>query len=153
MAADDWPEVARILALGIAAGDATFEIAPPSWPAWDASHRTDLRLVALHDGQIAGWAAASPVSERCCYAGVIEESVYVDPSHQGRGIGYLLLGTLVTQAERSGIWTVQAGVFPENTASVRLHERCGFRVVGRRERLGQLRGVWRDVLLMEHRAR
>lgn len=149
--ADDWPEVAAIYAAGIATGNATFETAPPPWKEWDAVHRADLRYVAVLDNRVVGWVAASNVSDRCCYAGVIENSVYVHPDHQGQGIGRLLLTTLIETAEAAGIWTIQTGIFPENTASVALHHACGFRTVGRRERLGQLDGTWRDVLLLEHR--
>lgn len=147
----DWPQVADIYTAGIATGNATFEIAPPSWEEWDTTHRSDLRYVATLDDQIVGWAAASNVSDRCCYAGVIESSVYVHPDRQGHGIGRLLLTTLIDAAEAAGIWTIQTGIFPENTASVALHHACGFRTVGRHERLGQLNGTWRDVLLLEHR--
>ena len=146
----DWPEVAAIYEAGIRGGDATFETEVPSWEAWDAAHT--LRLVAEADGRVAGWAALSPVSERCCYAGVAEVSVYVAPEAQGRGVGRALLARLVDESEREGIWTLQAGIFPENEPSVALHERCGFRVVGTRERLGKLDGVWRDVLLLERRS-
>ena len=149
--AADWPQVADIYAAGIATGNATFETAPPSWEEWDATHRVDLRYVAIHDDQIVGWVAASNVSDRCCYAGVIENSVYVRPDHQGQGIGRLLLTALIDAAESAGIWTIQTGTFPENTASVALHHACGFRTVGRRERFGQLDGTWRDVLLLERR--
>ena len=151
MAADDWPEVARIYAAGIATGDATFETEPPTWERWDATHRADLRFVALHGDGIAGWAAASPVSDRCAYAGVVENSVYVDPARQGRGIGRVLLERLIDACDAGGVWTIQAGVFPENLASVALHRACGFREVGTRERIGQLGGVWRDVLMLERR--
>ena len=151
MAAGDWPAVAAIYAAGIAGGDATFETEAPGWSRWDATHRADLRFVAVEDGRVDGWAAASPVSDRCAYAGVVEDSVYVDPASRGRGIGRLLLERLLAAAEAAGVWTVQAGIFPENVASVALHTSCGFRVVGRRERLGQLGGVWRDVLLLERR--
>jgi len=148
----DWPQVADIYAAGIATGNATFETEPPDWTTWDASHRSDLRLVALDGGQVVGWAAASSVSDRCCYAGVVENSVYVHPAHQGHGVGRLLLTALIDAAEAAGVWTVQTGIFPENTASVALHHACGFRTVGRRERLGQLGGAWRDVLLLERRS-
>ena len=148
----DWPQVADIYAAGIATGNATFETEPPGWNTWDASHRSDLRLVALDGGQVVGWAAASDVSDRCCYAGVVENSVYVHPAHQGHGVGRLLLTALIDAAEAAGVWTVQTGIFPENTASVALHHACGFRTVGRRERLGQLGGAWRDVLLLERRS-
>lgn len=149
--AADWPQVADIYAAGIATGNSTFETAPPSWERWDTTHRSDLRYVATLDDHVVGWVAASNVSDRCCYAGVIENSVYVHPDQQGHGIGRLLLATLIEAAEAAGIWTIQTGIFPENTASVALHHACGFRTVGRRERLGQLNGTWRDVLLLEHR--
>lgn len=147
----DWPAIAAIYTAGIATGDATFDSAVPSWAEWEASHRHDLRFVAVIGESVVGWAAASSVSDRSCYAGVVEDSVYVASSHLGRGIGRLLLAHLVTAAEAVGVWTVQAGILPENVPSVRLHQACGFRVVGRRERLGSLNGVWRDVLLVEHR--
>lgn len=147
----DWPAVRSIYAAGIATGEATFETEVPEWDVWDATHSSDLRFVALDGNAVAGWVAASPVSGRCCYAGVIEDSVYVDPGRQGRGIGRLLLSRLVEAADSSGRWTIQAGVFPENRASIALHQSCGFRVVGRRERLGQLNGFWRDVFLLERR--
>jgi L-amino acid N-acyltransferase YncA len=148
----DWPAVAGIYAEGIATRNATFDLAVPSWEAWDASHLRDLRLVAEEDGRVLGWAALSPVSERCCYAGVAENSVYVAAEARGRGVGAALLRKLVERAEQAGIWTIQTGIFPENEASVALHRRCGFRVVGVRERLGELDGVWRDVLLLERRS-
>jgi phosphinothricin acetyltransferase len=147
----DWPQVAEIYAAGIAAANATFETAAPSWAAWDAGHRGDLRFVAAAGGHVAGWAGASDVSDRCCYAGVVEDSVYVRPGDRGQGVGRLLLTALLAAADAAGIWTVQAGVFPDNAASVALHRACGFRFVGRRERLGRIDGSWRDVLLMERR--
>ena len=152
MRPDDWPAVRRIYAEGIATGLATFETAAPDWPAWNASHLEACRLVATGDGGLAGWAALSPVSDRCVYAGVAEVSVYVGEASRGQGVGRVLLDALVAASERHGLWTLQAGIFPENMASVALHERCGFRVVGRRERLGRLGGAWRDVLLLERRS-
>ena len=149
---DDWPAVKAIFEQGIAGGDATFESEAPSWEDWDKTHLGGHRLVALEGGEIVGWAALSAVSERCCYAGVAEDSVYVADSAQGRGVGRALLERLVADAERAGLWTLQAGIFPENEASIELHKRCGFRVVGNRERLGQHHGVWRDVVLMERRS-
>jgi phosphinothricin acetyltransferase len=148
----DWPEVASILEAGIRAGNATFETEAPAWDEWDAAHYRQHRLVAVEGDGVVGWAALSPVSERCCYSGVAENSVYVAPEAQGRGVGRLLLERLVAGAEKDGIWTIQAGIFPENTASVQLHVRCGFRVVGVRERLGKLDGAWRDVVLLERRS-
>jgi L-amino acid N-acyltransferase YncA len=148
----DWPEVASIFEAGIETGNATFETEAPSWDAWDSSHLRSHRLVAVEEGRIVGWAALSPVSERCCYSGVAEDGIYMAPRAQGRGVGQMLLERLVGEAERAGIWTIQAGIFPENVASVRLHMRCGFRIVGVRERLGRMHGEWRDVLLLERRS-
>jgi L-amino acid N-acyltransferase YncA len=149
---EHWPEVAAIFEAGIRTGDATFETEAPSWEEWDRAHLEGQRLVAIADDRVVGWAVLSGVSERCCYAGVAECSVYVAPDAQGLGVGRALLEALIARAEDAGIWTVQAGIFPENTASLALHERCGFRVVGLRERLGQLHGVWRDVVLLERRS-
>jgi L-amino acid N-acyltransferase YncA len=149
---DDWPAVAAIYAEGIATRNATFETAVPSWEAWNASHQAEHRLVAEEGGRIVGWAALSPVSDRCCYAGVAENSVYVAAEARGRGVGRALLEQLISATEAAGLWTIETGIFPENKASVALHERCGFRVVGVRKRLGQLDGVWRDVLLLERRS-
>lgn len=152
MQPSDWDDVRRIYADGIASGNATFETEPPGWPEWDEGHLTECRLVAVLDEAIVGWAALSPVSDRCAYAGVAEVSVYVGSEARGRGVGGKLMETLVSSSEDQGIWTLQAGVFPENDASVRVHTRVGFRLVGRRERLGQMDGVWRDVLLLERRS-
>ena len=149
---EHWPEVARIYADGIATGNATFETAVPEWEAWDRSHLPAHRFVAVDDRRVVGWVAVSPVSDRCAYEGVVENSVYVDASAQGRGVGRRLLEALVESTEAAGIWTIQTGIFPENEASVAVHERVGFRVVGRRERLGRLQGTWRDVLLLERRS-
>jgi L-amino acid N-acyltransferase YncA len=147
----DWPEVAAIFEDGIATGDATFEVAPPSWEAWDAAH-PEIRVVAELDGRLAGWCAVSPASSRHCYRGVAEESVYVACWAQGRGVGRGLLEEVVARSEAAGIWTLQAGIFPENKPSLRLHLVCGFRLVGVRERIGELNGEWRDVLLLERRS-
>jgi L-amino acid N-acyltransferase YncA len=152
MRPDDWPVVRAIYQAGIDTGDATFETAVPDWPAWDAAHLADHRLVARLDDRIVGWTALAPVSDRCTYAGVAEDSIYVASEAQGRGVGRVLLAAVVVSAERGGIWTVQTGIFPENQASVRLHQACGFRVVGLRERLGRLHGRWRDVVLLERRS-
>ena len=150
---DHWPEVARIYADGIAAGNATFETAVPRWEQWDAVHLDEHRFVALDEEErVVGWVAVSPVSERCVYGGVVENSVYVAASVRGHGVGGLLLERLVTSTEAAGVWTIQTGIFPENEASVRVHERAGFEIVGRRKRLGKLNGVWRDVLLLERRS-
>jgi L-amino acid N-acyltransferase YncA len=152
MAPGDWPAVARIYGEGIATRNATFETDVPSWEAWGRSHLAEPRLVAEADGEVVGWAALSPVSSRRCYRGVAENSVYVAAAVCGRGVGLALLRRLVDEADAGGIWTIQAGIFPENEASVRLHERCGFRGIGIRERIAQLDGEWRDVLLMERRS-
>jgi L-amino acid N-acyltransferase YncA len=149
---EHWPEVSRIYADGIATGNATFETEVPSWERWDASHLREHRFVAVRDRQAVGWAAVSPVSDRCVYGGVVENSVYVDASARRQGVGRLLLEYLVASTEAAGIWTIQTGIFPENEASLRLHERAGFDVVGRRKRLGKLNGSWRDVLLLERRS-
>jgi L-amino acid N-acyltransferase YncA len=148
----DWSEVARIYAQGIATGNATFETAVPSWEDWDDSHLREHRRVAEEDGQVVGWIALGPVSSRPCYAGVAEISVYVAGSARGRGVGSELLAALVDSAEREGIWTLQTSVFPENEASLALLRRFGFRVVGTRERIGRLHGVWRDTVLVERRS-
>ncbi len=149
--------VLDIYAEGVATGHATFESGPPAWEAFDTGHLPAHRFVAVdEEGAVLGWAAASPVSGRCVYAGVIEDSVYVARTARGRGVGRELLARLLASARDAGVWTVQAGIFPENEPSVALHRAAGFRVVGTRERLGRmshgpLAGRWRDVLLLEHR--
>ena len=148
---DDWPAVREIYEKGIRGGDATFEIETPSWERWDAAH-PELRFVAEHDGSVVGWAALSPASPRPCYRGVGEVSVYVAGKARRAGIGRTLLAELVERSEQAGYWTLTAGVFPENEASIRLHRACGFREVGTRERLGESGGVWRDVLILERRS-
>ncbi len=148
----DWQEVARIYREGIETGNATFETEVPSWEEWDAAHLRDHRLVAVRDGAVVGWIALVPVSPRECYAGVAEVSAYVGEEARGEGAGSALLTTLIDSSERAGIWTLQTGVFPENDVSLRLLQRFGFRVVGTRERIGQLHGVWRDVVLIERRS-
>jgi len=152
MLSRDWPEVRAIYEQGIATGDATFQSTAPAWEEWDAALLRECRLVAIRADAVIGWAALSPVSSRCVYAGVAEVSVYVAARERGAGVGRQLLEGLIDGSERQGMWTLQAGIFPENTASVALHERCGFRVVGHRERLGQMNGRWRDVLLLERRS-
>ncbi len=148
----DWPAVRDIYAEGIATGLATFETEVPDWASWDRDHRPDCRLVAVESGVVAGWAALCFVSRRPAYAGVAEVSVYVRASHRGRRVGRALLRALVDASEEAGVWTLQGVIFPENEASLRLHESCGFRVVGRRERVGRLGNAWRDTLLMERRS-
>jgi len=148
----DWPEVARIYGEGISTGVATFEAEVPSWTTWDAGHFGHSRWVAVGTGGLLGWAALSPVSRRSCYAGVAEISVYVSAEARGQGVGRRMLQALVESAESAGIWTLQAGIFAENVASLRLHESCGFRFVGRRERIARLAGRWRDTMLFERRS-
>jgi phosphinothricin acetyltransferase len=149
--AEDWPAVEAIYAEGIATRNATFETETPTWAEFDAGRLRAHRLVAVDGDRIVGWAAFSPTSSRACYAGVVEHSVYVASEYRGRGIGRTLLEALVHSADTGGIWTIQTSVFPENEASVALHERVGFRVVGRRERIAQLDDVWRDTILLERR--
>lgn len=151
MELEDWPEVERIYRAGIETGLATFETAPPSWEAWDAVNLPDLRLVAVAD-RLVGWIAAKRVSSRHCYRGVIEHSVYVDPAHAGRGVGRRLLEELIERSEDLGFWTIQTAIFPENRASITLHRKLGFRMVGTQELLGESNGVWRDVVVMERRS-
>lgn len=152
MLAEDWPVVRAIYLEGIATGNATFAQSAPDWAEWDASHIGSCRLVATVEEAVAGWAALSVVSSRCVYAGVAEVSIYVAERARGKGVGVELLQALTAASEQAGFWTLQAGIFPENTASIRLHQRCGFRVVGTRERIGCMNGRWRDVVLMERRA-
>jgi len=154
MRAGDWEAVRAVYLEGIATGDATFEREAPSWESWDASHLKEPRLVARAGERVKGWAALSAVSRRSVYAGVAEVSVYVAAEARGEGVGRALLSALVEASERAGVWTLQAGIFPENAASLRLHLRCGFREVGRRERIGRaFDGRWRDTVLLERRSR
>jgi L-amino acid N-acyltransferase YncA len=152
MTPQDWPRVRAIYVEGIETHNATFETEPPSWAAFDADKLNRHRLVAEEGGEVVGWIAASPTSPRDCYAGVVEHSVYVAESARGRGVGLALLEAFIASAEAAGIWTIQSAMFPENEASVRLHERAGFRLVGRHERIAQLDGVWRDTVLLERRS-
>ncbi|SCL72233.1 phosphinothricin acetyltransferase [Micromonospora citrea] len=153
MRPDDAAQVLRIYQAGLDGGDASFETAAPAWAAFDAGRLPGHRFVAADGADaVLGWVAVSPVSARAVYAGVVEHSVYVDPAARGRGVARLLLDTLIASTEAAGIWTVQSGVFPENTASLALHERAGFRVVGVRERVGRHHGRWRDVVLLERRS-
>jgi L-amino acid N-acyltransferase YncA len=153
MSPTDWSAVRTIYEAGIATGHATFQPAAPAWEEWDRGHLQNCRLVAERADLIIGWAALSGVSSRCVYAGVAEVSIYVAAAARGGGIGRHLLETLVAESERAGIWTLQAGIFPENLPSLTVHQRCGFRLVGRREKLGQMDGRWRDVLMLERRSR
>ena len=145
-------QVLAIYQAGIDEGNATFEIEAPEWAAFDRSKLPEHRFVALEAEQVLGWIAASKVSDRSAYAGVVEHSVYVAPKARGRGVAGGLLETFIRSTESAGIWTIQSGIFPENTASLRLHERFGFRIIGRRERIGRHHGVWRDVVLLERRS-
>ncbi|HEU5277417.1 MAG TPA: GNAT family N-acetyltransferase [Gaiellaceae bacterium] len=150
---DDWAAVADIYWEGMRDGLATFETEVPAWEAWDAGHLPEHRLVAESIDEVVGWAALSPASSRRCYAGVAENSVYVARAARRCGVGRMLLEALIAGAEAAGIWTIQTSVFPENRASLALHERCGFRVVGKRERIGKRDGIWRDTIFLERRSR
>jgi phosphinothricin acetyltransferase len=152
MGREHWPEVLRIYLEGIATGNATFEVEAPSWEKWDGSHLPNCRLIAQEESKILGWAALSPVSSRRVYAGVVEVSAYVAEAARGKGIGKSLLSALIESSEDCGVWTLQAGIFPENTASITLHKSLGFREVGRRERIGKMGDAWRDVVLLERRS-
>lgn len=152
MRAEDWTAVAAIYAEGIATGLATFETEVPAWEKWDQAHLPAPRLVARRDGAVLGWAVLSPVSGRCVYRGVAEVSIYIAASARGQGVGRRLLAALVEASEAAGLWTVQAGIMANNRASLALHEACGFRLVGTRERIGRLHGEWRDTVLMERRS-
>lgn len=156
MTAAHWPQVRAMYEQGIATGHATFQTQAPTWEEWDRSHLSHSRLVAVAAGyaatrQVLGWAALA-VSSRCVYGGVAEVSVYVAGDARGRGVGRQLLAALVTGSEARGLWTLQAGIFPENTTSISIHAGAGFREVGRRERIGQLHGVWRSTVLLERRS-
>lgn len=153
MSEKDWPAVSTIYGEGIATRNATFEKSIPEWQKWDSGHLRTCRLVARAGNDVLGWAALTPVSGRCIYAGVAEVSVYVAERARGQKVGLKLLHKLVETSEREGIWTLQAGIFPENIASVELHKRCGFTTVGTRKRLGRMDGRWRDVSLMERRSK
>jgi len=152
MQASDAEAVLEIYQQGMDTGHATFQTQAPSWEDWDKSHIPDLRYVALIDAEVVGWAALTAVSSRCVYAGVAEVSVYVEESHKGKHIGYQLLQYLIDESEAKGYWTLQAGIFPENKSSLSLHEKCGFKIVGTRQRIGKMKGVWRDTVLLERRS-
>lgn len=149
----DWEGVARIYAEGIATGFATFEKTVPSYEDWDQGHLNSCRLVAQDGEDLLGWAALSPVSSRCVYGGVGEVSIYVGQNARGRGVGESLMKELITQSEAEGLWTLQSGIFPENLGSIKLHEKVGFRQIGKRERIGNLDGVWKDNVLFERRSK
>ena len=147
-----WEAVKKIYEEGIATGNATFQTSAPTWEEWDNAHAEKPRLVAVENDEVLGWAAITPVSGRCVYAGVGEVSVYVGANARGKGVGKQLLRALISESENENYWTLQAGVFPENKASIAIHEACGFRVIGTREKIGKMNGVWRDTVLLEKRS-
>lgn len=147
-----WEAVKKIYEEGIATGNATFQTSAPTWEEWDAAHVKNSRLLADNNNEALGWAALTAVSGRCVYAGVGEVSVYVADKARGKGIGKALLQALMTESEKNNFWTLQAGIFPENIASIKIHEACGFRIIGTRKRIGQMNGIWRDTVLLERRS-
>lgn len=153
MTADDWPAVKEIYEQGIAAGNATFENQAADWEHWNREHLSVCRLVCTVNHKLVGWAAPCPVSSRCFYRGVAELSVYVAQDCRGQGVGKMLLQNLIVESEKHGIWTLQAGIFPENITSIELHKKTGFRIVGYREKIGKMENNWRDVVLMERRSK
>jgi L-amino acid N-acyltransferase YncA len=148
----DWLCVKAIYLQGIATGNATFETEAPEWEEWDSKHLPDARLLAVTGGTVAGWAALTPASGRCVYSGVAELSIYVASAMRGKGVGKALLASLIAESEAKGYWTIRSGVFPENKASLALHQKHGFRIVGTQERIGKMDGRWRDVVLLERRS-
>jgi L-amino acid N-acyltransferase YncA len=150
---EHWNQVREIYREGLRTGQATFETTAPSWEKWDAGHLPIARLLGISSEMVKGWAALSPVSARAVYAGVAEVSVYVGEQWRGQGVGRALLEALIDESEKNGIWTLQASIFPENEGSIALHKSCGFREIGRRERIGKLNGIWRDTVLLERRSR
>ncbi len=152
MTSEHWPHVKAIYENGIATGQATFQTSSPEWEEWDSAHVKACRLVAIENDRVIGWAALTAVSGRCVYAGVGEVSVYVDESARGKGVGKALLKELIQESEDHNFWTLQAGIFPENIASIKIHESTGFRIIGTREKIGQMNGVWRDTILLERRS-
>ncbi|WP_460561270.1 GNAT family N-acetyltransferase [Ferruginibacter profundus] len=152
MLPEHWPSVKKIYEEGIATGNATFQATAPEWEEWDTSHVKNSRLVAVENNEVLGWAALTAVSGRCVYAGVAEVSVYVAAAARGNGMGKKLLTALIEQSEKNNFWTLQAGIFPENESSIKIHEDCGFRIIGRREKIGKMGNSWRDTLLLERRS-
>lgn len=152
MKPDHWPQVKAIYENGIATGHATFQTSAPEWEEWNSAHVKSCRLVAIENDKILGWAALTAVSGRCVYAGVAEVSVYVDEKARGKGIGSALLYELIRESEEHNFWTIQAGIFPENMDSIKIHQSAGFRIIGTREKIGQMNGIWRDTILLERRS-
>ena len=149
---EHWPDVKRIYEEGIATGNATFQTSAPEWEEWNNAHLITCRWVATENNEVLGWAALTPVSGRCVYAGVAEVSVYVAAAARGKGVGKQLLQALINESEQHNLWTLQAGIFPENAASIKIHEACGFRIIGTREKIGKMNGGWRDTVLLERRS-
>lgn len=150
---DDWAAVKNIYELGIATGMATFETTAPNWENWHQNHLPFGRIVAVLEKEVIGWAALTAVSNRCIYQGVVEVSVYIHPNFQGKGVGQLLIKRLIFESEKEGIWTLHSAIFRENMGSIALHKKVGFRMIGYREKIGKLKGVWKDNVLMERRSR
>ncbi|MCS4436176.1 GNAT family N-acetyltransferase [Aquiflexum gelatinilyticum] len=148
-----WEDVSTIYAEGIQTGNATFQLVIPTWQEWDKDHLKKCRLVCLFEGKVIGWAALTPVSGRCVYAGVAEVSVYVAERFRGKKIGFQLLEQLIKESEDENFWTLQSGIFPENSGSIKIHEKLGFRIVGFREKIRKMNGKWRDTLLLERRSK
>ena len=147
-----WEAVKKIYEEGLATGNATFQASAPSWEEWDAAHVSNSRLVVIDKDEVLGWAALTAVSGRCVYAGIGEVSVYISERSRGKGLGKKLLEALITESEKNNFWTLQAGIFPENIASIKIHEACGFRTIGTREKIGKMNGAWRDTILLERRS-
>lgn len=149
----NYPQVKNIYLQGIATGIATFQTEATDWETWDKSHLPNFRIAAFEGNQMAGWAALSPVSSRCVYAGVAEVSIYIAENFRGKGVGKSLLSNLIEESEAAGLWTLQSGIFSDNKASIKLHEQCGFRIIGYREKIGKKDGVWKDNIIMERRSK
>ena len=153
MLPEHWERVKEIYEEGIATGNATFQTTAPGWDEWNNAHLKSCRIVAVKSNEVIGWAAVTPVSGRCVYAGVAEVSVYIAASARGKGVGKKLLNALIAESEQNNLWTLQAGIFPENAGSIKIHEACGFRMICRREKIGKMNGTWRDTLLFERRSK
>jgi L-amino acid N-acyltransferase YncA len=153
IAQDNFPQVAEIYKEGLDTGIATFQNDIPIWESWDKDHLPNCRIAAFEDNEMVGWAALTPVSSRCVYAGVGEVSIYIAANFRGKGVGEFLLNNLIKESEQSGLWTLQSGIFAENNGSIKLHEKCGFRQIGYREKIGQKNGIWKDTILMERRSK